>query len=97
MKTNFECDFVNKVSENEFPVVYFRIIWALSLPFNFFILLMFIYIMLILFKKAKWNVGYLLTLVIFIILDFQSGLFTLIVKTMSCINIGGIYYIAEDI
>ena len=70
MKTNFECDFVNKVPEDDFPVVYFRVIWALSLPLCFFVLLMLIYLLLIIIKKAKWNVGYLLTLVIFIVLDF---------------------------
>ena len=70
MKTNMECNFTQRYSEDEFPVVYFRIIWALILPFLFFLFLMFIYLILIILKKTKWNFGYIITLIIFIILDF---------------------------
>ena len=70
MKTYLECYFVENISEEEFPIVYFRVIWAVALPFLFFVFLMLIYFGLIIFNKAKWNIGYLLTLIIFIVIDF---------------------------
>ena len=55
MKNNVECEFVKHVSENELPIVYFRVIWALSLPFLYFICISVIYVVLLLLKQAKWK------------------------------------------
>ena len=70
MKTYFECDFVDKVPEQEFPIVYFRVVWALSLPIFIILILLLFKIILIKWKKTKSSPDYLVTLLFFIIFDF---------------------------
>ncbi|KAL4429488.1 hypothetical protein ABPG74_001333 [Tetrahymena malaccensis] len=89
--------FLNDIANDDFPVVYIRTIWSLSMPFLYILGMGIIYFFLILCKFTKHSKQNIISGLVFLIFFFQPSMISNLLRVMSCRKIDGKRYILADI
>ncbi|KAL4429895.1 hypothetical protein ABPG74_022918 [Tetrahymena malaccensis] len=92
---SFDCVFAYFV---DIPIVYFRSIWSLIIPFFYLVTITIIYLSIYIMKKSKrYNKFYIYNGLLFMLVLFQPGVVSSLFYVISCRQIADKYYISADI
>ncbi|EAR83879.2 transmembrane protein, putative (macronuclear) [Tetrahymena thermophila SB210] len=92
---SFDCVFAYFVS---IPIVYFRSIWSLIVPFFYLVTITIIYLSIYIMKKPKrYNKFYIYNGLLFMLVLFQPGIVSSLFYVISCRQIADKYYISADV
>ncbi len=83
------------VSEDELPIVFFRLTWAVCIPIFFIVGFALLYLMFLL--KYKHKMYYIHNLLLFIFIFFQPSMVDTLFTSISCRYIGTKSYILQDL
>ena len=90
MSYSSDC-FLSDIIENYnigIPIVFFRVIFSLLLPFAYIFVFIILYVIIALTKITKLKVGAIYTTLIYLFLFLQPGLVQQIIELVSCKDIG---------
>ncbi len=92
---SLDCFLVN--FSGEMPLMYFRLIWSLSIPLIFLILLTIGYFIYCLIFRRQFKVNILVTACLFLFIYFQPNIVYDFISIVSCRTIGKTDYIKANV